>query len=258
MRIPPVPMFFSATLWKGLASVLLCVLSFDGYAGPFAVCPENTLESPRYALCASAQCWTIDEVAYCKCKSLIGRSISTPYNYREDGQKKNVCNLLSEGPVNGFTVSTYSTPRQIMKSYVEAVEKQGAPQALYTCDPTTDNRYLGAYSAQCDGGLCFLGTAGKAFPGLGTLEKDQLICACPPKANQTPFQIVGPWNCAPGDANVKGRCCDRAFFKRYCGIHNIKRTGTIIPVGAPVGVGRGLSKRLDGSRVQINECFGGQ
>ena len=143
-----------------------------------------------------------------------------------------------------------------MKSYVEAVKKRGAPQALYTCDPTADNRKLGAHSAQCDGGLCFLGAAGQTFPGVGVLNKDQLICTCLPKANQRPFQIVGPWNCAPGDADIKGRCCDRAFFKRYCEIHNIKRTGTIIPVGASAGVGSRLSKRLDGLRVKLMNALG--
>lgn len=247
---------FSRPGFLGLLLILFTFCVGAAHSSPFAICPENALESNTYALCASAQCWTLDGVAYCKCALETGRSISNPYSYRsENGTKKNVCNLLTEGPPNGFTVSTYSTPRQIRKDYDESLERGGPPLALYTCDQRTNQNAVGAYSAQCDGGLCFSGTQGRDFPGLGRLKSDQLICSCPPKANQSPFQIIGPWSCQPGESNIKGRCCDRSFFKRYCGIHSIKKTGTLIPVGAPAGVGRRLSNALDLKRVEINECF---
>ena len=231
------------------------LIAGETQAGPFSICPETDEQTRIYALCASAQCWTIDSVAYCKCDLRNGRNISTPYYYRESGQKKDVCDLLTQGIDNGFSVSTYAPPRQILKSYQADVEKLGPPMAIYTCDPKTDTNSLGAYSAQCDGGLCFLSTQGQAFPGLGKLDDNQLICSCPPKQNSTPFQIIGPWSCSPGEKNLMNRCCDRGFFKRYCGIHSITRTGTIIPVGAPVGIGRLLTKKLEGTALETNECF---
>ena len=162
-----------------------------------------------FALCATATCWPLDSVAYCKCDVLNQQSISLPFHYRENGTEMDVCDLLLDGSGNGFTVSTYATPRQLEKDYRPKEERLGPPLALYTC-PVSDATE--GYSAQCDGGLCFTSTQGQEFPGFGQLEEDEIICSCPIVANsRNGFQMAGPWNCNPGNRNKNGRCCDESF-----------------------------------------------
>ena len=109
--------------------------------GPFVQFPKPGVSANKFALCAIAQCTTIDKVAYCKCEVLHQESISLPYNYTENKTKKNVCNLLLDGLHNGFTVSTYATPVQALKDYNPVVEKLGPPKALYTCNPKKMRRH---------------------------------------------------------------------------------------------------------------------
>jgi hypothetical protein len=238
-------------------SIILCILLFGTIptnTQAFAICPEKAGEPDTFALCAAAQCWTLDNVAYCKCEVLNQSSISLPYPYREDSERRNVCDLLLEGETNGFTVSTYATPRQILTDYRPKHELRGPPMALYTCNPSTFSRATNAYSAQCDGGVCFKATQGQFFPGLGQLTKDEIICSCPPERNTSSFQIAGPWRCKPGTRGNTAECCDRSFYQRYCGVQNISRTGTSLAVGSPAGIPVLLSTLLDGQAPKLNRC----
>lgn len=219
----------------------------------FVECPQKSDAPKTFALCSLAQCWTLDNVSYCKCDLMHQESISIPFNYKEGSLMKNVCDLLLEGPSNGFTVSTYATTRPALKDYDPAVEKLGPPKALYTCDKPGYS-LKPAYSAQCDGGLCFKSTEDTEFPGLGRVEKGQIICSCPPTANKSNFQIAGPWSCAPGASNRKGECCDRGYYNQFCGVRSIKTTGTRIAVGSPAGSAAILSKQLDGQFPSYNRC----
>lgn len=218
----------------------------------FQICPVTARDPDTFALCATAKCWTLDGVAYCKCDVLHEKSISLPFPYR-DGGKKNICSLLKDGIDNGFTVSTYATPRQLETDYKPAKEKLGPPLAIYTCPGI--NRGSSGYSAQCDGGVCFASTRGQDFPGLGHIEKDEIVCSCPPVPSPpTGFQISGPWTCKPGARNVNGRCCDQDYQERLCGVQSVSKTGTEIAVGAVTGTPALLSKMLDGKAPKINRC----
>jgi hypothetical protein len=226
------------------ASVLLAGTTTSAFAlgGPFVQCPEQGVAANKFALCAIAQCTTIDNVAYCKCEVLNQESISLPYNYTEKGTKKNVCNLLVDGLNNGFTVSTYATPVQVLKNYKPAVEKLGPKMALYNCNPKNNSKSLNALSAQCDGGICFNSTSGKKFPGMGKVKPNEIICSCPiSKGTSIGFQIAGPYP------------CDKNYYKKQCEVQNTT-TGTIINVGAPTGSASLLSKELDGVVPNLNRC----
>jgi hypothetical protein len=226
--------------------------ALTGRPTAFVECPESADTPDTFALCAAATCWTIDSVAYCKCDVLNQKSISIPFRYREKGTRKDVCDVLKAGRGNGFTVSTYATPRPLLKDYDPKLEGLGPPKALYTCAKGADPNAL---SAQCDGGLCFTSTRGQVFPGLGHLKKDEIICSCPIVTNsQTGFQIAGPWKCQPGDRNVDGQCCDQGFHDRFCGVDSTSRTGTMIAVGAATGVATLLSTELDGAPPRLNRC----
>ncbi|WP_310620848.1 hypothetical protein [Flexibacterium corallicola] len=219
----------------------------------FKECPVSREEGNIFALCATATCWTLDNVAYCKCDIMKKQSISLPYHYEEGGEKKDVCDLLKTGVNNGFTVSTYATPRQMETEYNPAIEKLGPPMATYTC-LNSDEEPAG-YSAQCDGGLCFLSTQEQSFPGLGQLQENEIICSCPvvPSPSEG-FQMAGPWLCSPGDSNTDGTCCDKSYHDKLCSVNSVKSTGTEIVVGAPIGVAAFLSKKLDGQFPGINQC----
>jgi hypothetical protein len=210
---------------------------------PFVQCPEPGVTPNKFALCAIAKCTTIDNVAYCKCEVLNQESISLSYTYTENNTQKNVCNLLLDGLNNGFTVSTYATPRQILANYKPTVEKLGPAKALYTCNPKTNPKTLNALSAQCDGGICFDSTSGSIFPGLGDVKSNEIICSCPiTKGSSVGFQIAGPYP------------CDRAFYKKNCEVQSTSTTGTTIMVGAVTGTPNLLSKILDGSIPSENRC----
>lgn len=221
----------------------------------FLQCPTSPDDRDPYALCATARCWVLDGVAYCKCDIERGKSISLPFRYRQDGKRKNICTLLKEGIGNGFTVSTYSTPRRLEKSYRPRVEKLGPPLAIYTCGAPDAKSPPAGYSAQCDGGICFYSSTGRVFPGLGEIADSEIVCSCPPvPAPKVGFQMAGPWHCKPGARDVDGRCCDKEFHDRMCNVSSVSKTGTEIMVGAVTGVPALLSKLLDGKAPKINRC----
>ncbi|KZL15572.1 hypothetical protein [Pseudovibrio sp. Ad26] len=250
-----------ATLWLVLAFPLLSIGAVNADTGTdastdislFKECPVSQDDPNTFALCATAKCWTVDTVAYCKCDVLNEQSISLPFHYEEGGEKKDVCDLLKAGIDNGFTVSTYATPRQMETDYDPDTEKLGPPMATYSC-PNTDDAPAG-YSAQCDGGFCFNSTQGKDFPGIGAVKEDEIICSCPSVPSPSAgFQMAGPWSCAPGDRNTDGTCCDKSFHDKLCSVKSVNSTGTELMVGAPLGVATLLSKKLDGKDPAINRC----
>lgn len=212
----------------------------------FKICPEPDAVQPQaYALCAAAQCFTINNVAYCKCVQEVGSSISLPFAFSNNEPPApgpiagDVCDLMEVSDQGDFLVSTFSPPPQLQKSY------QGPDAlAIYTC-PTP-----GSLSAQCDGGLCFKGTAGTSWPFLGDIREDEIVCSCPivpsPKLG---FQFIGPAD------------CDRDFFEQYCGVQGggnggtSVSTGTPLAVGAVTGTGTLLTKLLTGNVPPPNRCF---
>lgn len=193
----------------------------------FTICTNQT-----YALCATASCFVLDGVAYCKCQVESGNSISLTDAF--DGQ--NICTVNAQGVGNGYMASTYSLP--------DSVVAPNGNQALYTCPASTST---GAY-AQCDGGLCFTSTQGQSFPGFGSpLAGNQIICSCPltladPATATTGYQIVGPYP------------CQQSFFQNCNRITASKRNGSQIYVGAPAGVPVFLTQQLYGSVPPLNRC----
>jgi hypothetical protein len=191
----------------------------------FKVCKDQT-----YALCAVASCLVFNNVAYCKCDIKSGSSISLPFSFGNE----DVCTVNAEGANNGYMVSTFSLPDSVVS---------GGDQALYTCPAATSN---GAY-AQCDGGLCFTSSEGHSFPGFDQpLDRHQIICSCPinvakPKA-KVGYQIAGPYP------------CQNSYFQHCKSDTTNTNTGSTIPVGAPAGVPRLLTRLLNGSVPHINEC----
>lgn len=197
-------------------------------ARPFAVCSDQT-----YALCATAQCFVFNGLAYCKCDVEHGDSISLPFPY---GSNQNVCTANAAGVGNGYMISTYSFP--------ESARAPGGDMALYTCPAGTSN----AAYAQCDGGYCFESTRGKSFPGFTQpLADDEIICSCPitvanPETAFVGFQIAGPWP------------CQQDFFANCQSPPAGKNTGDTIYVGAPTGTATTLTELLDGSVPPLHRC----
>ena len=195
--------------------------------GAFEICHDQT-----YALCAVASCFVFNEVAYCTCEVKRGDSISLPFRY---GHGKDVCSVNAEGAGNGYMVSTFSLPRQVVKPRGE--------MALYSCPGATSS---GAY-AQCDGGICFRSTQGQSFPGATKpLAKNEIICSCPITQAEPPakvgYQIAGPYPCR------------RSFFANCTGKADSGETGSRIYVGAPTGTAALLTRTLDGSVPPLNRC----
>ena len=199
-----------------------------GLPETFKICHDQT-----YALCAVASCYVFNQVAYCKCDVENGDSISLPFEV--DGE--DVCDVNTNGPANGYMVSTFSTPASVLA---------GGDMALYTCTGATSD---GAY-AQCDGGLCFTSTEGDpSFPGFDEpLAADQIICSCPitvanPDSLSFGYQIAGPFP------------CQADFFENCQSARTNQRTGSTIPVGAPTGVARILTVLLNGPPAPpLNRC----
>lgn len=252
----------SGISWRGwvVAFGVLCVLGAPGRArsqqGPFVQCNQN------YALCATATCFYLNGVAYCKCDKEVGASISIPFEF--DNNTQNICTLLNDGLDNGYTVSTFSLPDQVTKKYAAQYKPSSGsppPLALYTCPRGNST---GPY-AQCDGGVCFDSTTGKEFPGVGAIGDNQILCSCPvtqPRefGPQLGYQITGPWQHADGTAcganGSPSDCCSSAFLSQFCfaDYHPTIPTGAIIPVGAPTGAATALSILL-GDIQPINTCF---
>jgi hypothetical protein len=193
-------------------------------SGFFQICKGQT-----YALCATASCTVLNEVAYCQCDVKKGDSISLPLDV--DGQ--DVCSINANGANNGYMVSTFSLPKSVVPPL--------GNQALYTCPAGSDGGY-----AQCDGGICFTSSKGSSFPGFDKkLGPANIICACP--ISVTPdspvgFQIAGPFP------------CDNSYF-RYCRseVANTS-TGSTVKVGAPTGTARYLALQLNGRVPRLQEC----
>ncbi|SIT50711.1 conserved exported hypothetical protein [Paraburkholderia piptadeniae] len=193
-------------------------------AGLFKICKAQT-----YALCATASCTVINQVAYCKCDVKEGDSISLPL--RVDGE--DVCSINANGVDNGYMVSTFSLP--------ESVVAPNGHRALYTCPAGSTGGY-----AQCDGGICFTSSNGSSFPGFDRqLGSTDIICACPiTQAQGSPvgYQIAGPYPCAD------------SYF-RYCNSQTANTsTGSTVKVGAPTGTAGFLALQLNGSVPKLNEC----
>ena len=194
-------------------------------SGFFKICKGQT-----YALCATASCTVLNQVAYCECDVKKGDSISLPL--RVDGE--DVCSINANGVDNGYMVSTFSLP--------ESVVAPRGDRALYTCPAGSDGGY-----AQCDGGICFTSSKGTSFPGFDEpLGRANIICACP--ITVTPdfpvgYQIAGPYP------------CDNSYF-RYCKsqVANTS-TGSTVKVGAPTGTARFLTLKLKGSVPPLHECL---
>ncbi|MGF6545712.1 hypothetical protein [Paraburkholderia youngii] len=201
------------------------ILASAAPSGFFKICKNQT-----YALCATASCTVLNQVAYCQCDIEQGDSISLPL--RVDGE--DVCSINANGVNNGYMVSTFSVP--------ESVVAPDGDQALYTCPAGSDGGY-----AQCDGGICFTSSTGSLFPGFRKpLGSAQIICACPVTVNSSSFpvgyQIAGPFP------------CDESYF-RFCNSQFANtRTGSTVKVGAPTGTARFLGRQLNGSVPRLNEC----
>jgi hypothetical protein len=193
-------------------------------AGFFKICKGQT-----YALCATASCTVINQVAYCKCDVKEGDSISLPL--RVDGE--DVCAINANGADNGYMVSTFSLP--------ESVVAPTGHRALYTCPAGSAGGY-----AQCDGGICFTSSNGSSFPGFDRpLGSTDIICACPitqPSSSPVGYQIAGPYPCVD------------SYF-RFCNSQTSNtNTGSTVKVGAPTGTAKFLALQLNGSVPKLNEC----
>ena len=214
---------------------------------PFVIC-EN-----RYALCAAASCFVYNGLAYCKCDIKPGDSISLQLDYTSPLGERNVCDVNLEGRTNGYMVSTFSLPDDVLK---------GGPAAVYTCPGSADsgNGVVAPVAyGQCDGGICFKSTRTHRFPGFTRpLRANEIICSCPISTDATPgssdsfgYQVFGPYhpNAAPG-----GRCDANACAA--CSVPSPTANGATLPVGAPTGSGKFLALRLNGPPLpDINECL---
>lgn len=225
--------------------------------GPFLI-----LNNQSYALCATAACFSFNQLAYCKCDVLRGDSISIPFDY---GNDQNICTLNQDGKKNGYRASTFSFP--------ETVTYPDGKLALYTCPGEANkDKYVtpgyparGSY-AQCDGGLCFTSTRGKSFPGFDDrLRKKEIICSCPfatvcENSSESPegYQISGLYEgeCDPQACN---KCNAAALTEDDCKLPNpVSQIGVEedIPVGAQTGIPEALSCLLLGSNnvPNANSC----
>lgn len=217
-------------------------------APPFVTCPHQ-----QYALCAAADCFVYNGVAYCKCDVSQGKSISLQLDYTNPaGTQQNVCDANREGRSNGYMLSTFNLPNNV---------KKGGNAAIYTCPGSADaGSGVSAPVAygQCDGGFCYKSTRGRRFPGFsGKLRESEIICSCPMSTDTTAgssdsfgYQVFGPYN---PKAAVGSRCDANACAS--CSVSNPTANGTIIPVGAPTGGGKFLSLQLYGSIPEVNECL---
>jgi len=214
---------------------------------PIVVCKDQ-----QYALCAAATCWVYNGLAYCTCDVLQGDSISLRLAVPGPAGERDVCELNRLGRTNGYMVSTFSVPAAGLK---------GGTTAVYTC-PGTANAGNGVAApvayGQCDGGICFRSTSGNRFPGSTTkLEGDEIVCSCPISTASTPgavnplgYQVFGPYR---PQAPAGQRCVDSGC--ELCSVASPTANGSVIPVGAPSGVGKILAVRLSGPPApELNEC----
>src|SRR5271169_4210129 len=93
---------------------IMAAIQFVIFAAAFGVDPvqAQTSESPfvicnkqRYALCAAADCFVYDGVAYCKCDVKNGDSISLQLSYTGPAGDQNVCDVNEQGKRGRYLVS---------------------------------------------------------------------------------------------------------------------------------------------------------
>jgi hypothetical protein len=232
-RSTPTSWLPSKKLWWVGAGLALALVLLNGGAARAADDPSafDICTGQTYALCATAHCYVLNDVAYCKCNVEVGDSISEPFS--NNGQ--DICSINAEGAYSGYMASTYSLPASVVAPY--------GHQAVYTCPGETSD---GAY-AQCDGGVCFTSTEGQSFPGFDQpLAANEIICSCPMTVATPPvalgYQITGPFP------------CQESFFANCNSQTANTNTGSRVYVGAPSGVAKLLTRLLDGSVPQLNEC----
>jgi hypothetical protein len=224
--------------------VLACAAS-AARADDEAFGPTIILQNQNYALCAGAVSFVFDNVAYAKCQIKNGNSISLTLSYPPvtfPGQPSviidaagNIQTVNAEGNKQGaFMASTYSPP-------IEATSPPPVgTEAIYTCTAGSAGSY-----AQCDGGICFKNTAGKSFPGLGTVSSSEIVCSCPVEtpgqSAMSGYQVIGPYPCLP-----------RTNYNLLCNAP--ARNGSTLYIGAPIGVYKALALALNNSPANFNEC----
>jgi hypothetical protein len=234
-----------------LLGVAAAAFGLQGGAAPAPEPPFVVCQDQEYALCAAARCFVYDGVAYCRCDVENGDSISLQLAFTTAAGERDVCDVNRQGRTNGYMVSTFSLPPDVLK---------GGDAAVYTC-PGSANAGDGvpapvAYG-QCDGGICFRSTSGNRFPGFpDELQGDEIICSCPISTASTPgstdplgYQVFGPYHpqAPPGSRCDPSGCA-------LCSVASPEANGSTIPVGAATGVGKFLATRLDGAVPKINEC----
>ena len=204
----------------------------DGGADPLAgllarnapvICRDQT-----YALCAGARCFVFNDVAYCGCDVRKGNSVSSPFNF--DGGY--VCSVNAAGVNNGYMVSTFSLPKQLVAP--------SGDQALYVCPRTSRAAY-----AKCDGGICFTSTINDVPPGPDTPPGGKrIVCSCPvEKANFLQgLEIIGPYP------------CQQKFFRNCDAAFATSDTGSILYDGTSIGSTEIGVRVLDGNVPPLNVC----
>jgi len=203
-----------------------------------SICSAFTvLKNQQYALCAGASSFIFDKVAYAKCTiQPKGNSISAPLKYPcSDPKGCDINTVNQEGIANGsFFASTYSPPLL-------------ANVALYNCNTARSNAQgnsddqgntSGSY-AQCDGGICFTSTTSTAFPGLGDVGENEIVCSCPITTTSDSYQVFGPSSC-PKTASDYDAICGAGITANDNGY-------TPLYIGAPTGIPAQLSVCLTGS-----------
>lgn len=205
-------------------SALLAVAGTAASAQEQVSCPPLPgtyveLVNQPYALCAGAQTVNFGEVTYAKCKLMRGNSLSLGQKYpfpdtptfNAIPTQGNIA-TVNKGPPGrkGYVVSTYSPPAGAILPRTDL--------ALYTCD--------GGSYAQCDGGLCFTSTRGKASPLWGKVGPNEVICSCPVATTNTSFQVFGPGQCPATRAAYDAVCA-----KNVTAANN----GAILYIGSPTG-----------------------
>jgi hypothetical protein len=181
-----------------------------------------------YALCAGSKCFTLNNVAYCSCSVLRGKSISSPFDYAGG----DVCTINAAGVDNGYMVSTFSLPKQLIAP--------SGNEALYTCPRTSR-----AFYARCDGGICFTSTSGRSFPTLqGEDGKNKITCSCPVEAanRREGLEIIGPYPCK----QEFFRNCDAGFTQTD--------TGSTLYDGTAIGATKLAIFLLYGRIPPLNTC----
>jgi hypothetical protein len=201
---------------------------------PFVICDKQ-----RYALCAAADCFVYNGLAYCKCDVLHGDSISLQLSYTTPaGETQNM--------------STFSLPAGVEK---------GGDSAVYTC-PGTANAGSGVAApvayGQCDGGFCLESSRGKRFPGFAAkLKVSEIMCSCPISTDATAgssdslgYQIFGAYH---PSAPVGSRCDANACAA--CSVPTPTANGAMFQVGAPTGSPAFLAQQLNRSVPPLNQCL---